>query len=253
VSRTSRRAVAVIGVLAIAPVVSGCGAGMHPQTTLSSQLVEGVNASAGEVDLRNLFVLGPLPGQRLTAHGDAPVYMAIVNSGSSPDRLVAVDAPGLAGAAQIANGAINLPPTTLVTTNQPVTRTPTPTPSSPSATASPIPAPTAAKKPTPASSQKPTLASSKKRTPAPAAGTTITEPSTLILRDLARDLTGGETVRLVFHFERAGTLSVNVPVEPMQGYYTTYSPVPTVTPTPTPPPTPAKAHRSGKPKATPTT
>jgi copper(I)-binding protein len=238
VSRISRRAVAITGVLAIAPVVSACGAGMHPQTALPSQLTEGVNASAGEVDLRNLFVLGPQSGQRLTAHGDAPVYMAIVNTGSAPDRLVAVDAPGLAGAAQIAKGAIDLPPTTLVTTNQPVTSTPTPEPSNPPATGSPIPAPASPKSPSPS-----------QRTPAPSTpqAPTITEPSTLILRDLARDLSGGETVRLVFHFERAGTLSVNVPVETMQGYYTTYSPAPTMTPTPTP----TRTHRRGKAKATP--
>jgi copper(I)-binding protein len=230
VSRISRRVVAVAGVLAAAPVLSACGAGMHPQTALPSQLTEGVNIEAGDVYVRNLFVLGPQPGQRLTAHGDAPVYMAIVNTGQTPDRLVGVDAPGLAGTAQIANGSINLPPTTLVTTNRPVTSTQTPQPGTPPATGSPIPA-------------SPTPKAPKKRTPSPppVAGVPMTEPSTLILRDLARDLTGSENVRLVFHFQRAGTLSVNVPVEPMQGYYTTYSPVPTFTPTPTP--TPTRAHR----------
>jgi copper(I)-binding protein len=232
VSRISRRAVAVAGVLAAAPVLSACGAGMHPQTALPSQLTEGVNVEAGDVYVRNLFVLGPQPGQRLAAHGDAPVYMAIVNTGQTPDRLVGVDAPGLAGTAQIAGGSISLPPTTLVTTNQPVTSTQTPQPGTPSATGSPIPA-----SPTPKTPRR-------KRT-TPLAGVPVTEPSTLILRDLARDLAGAESVRLVFHFQRAGTLSVNVPVEPMQGYYTTYSPVPTFTP---PTPTPTPTHRRPKPK-----
>jgi copper(I)-binding protein len=229
VSRISRRAVAITGVLAIAPLVAACGAGMHPQTALPSQLTEGVNAEAGEVNVRNLFVLGPQPGQRLLAHGDAPVYMAIVNTGSTPDRLVAVDAPGLAGAAQLATGAINLPPTALVTTNQPVTSTVTPKPS-PSATGSPIPSP----------------GSTRKRAPAPRTpqSVQITEPSTLMLKDLSKDLSGGENVRLVFHFERAGTLSVNVPVQTMQGSYTTYSPAPTTTPTPTPTPTPTKRRKA---------
>lgn len=234
-SRISRRAVTVAGVLAAAPVLSACGAGMHPQTALPSQLTEGVNVEAGDVYVRDLFVLGPQPGQRLTAHGDAPVYMAIVNTGQTPDRLVGVDAPGLAGAAQIANGSINLPPTTLVSTNQPVTGTAAPRPGSPPATGSPIPASPSPKAP-------------KRRTPSspPLGGVPVTEPSTLILKDLARDLTGAENVRLVLHFQRAGTLSVNVPVEPMQGYYTTYSPVPTFTPTPTV--TPAKAPARPKPK-----
>jgi copper(I)-binding protein len=228
VSRISRRAVATItGVLAIAPVVSACGAGMHPETALPSQLTEGVNASVKDVDLRNLFVLGPEPGRRLAAHGDAPVYMVIVNTGQISDRLVAVDAPGLAGAAQIADGPLNLPPTTPVTMNRPVTRTVTPQPSNPSATGSPIPASPSPKNPSPKNTP------SRKPAP-PVAGVPITEPSTLMLRDLARDLTGGESVRLVFHFERSGTLSVNVPVQPMHGEYTTYSPAPTATPTPTP-------------------
>lgn len=236
-SRISRRAVAVAGVLAVAPVVSACGAGKHPQTALPTQLTEGVNVKAGTVYVRNLFVLGPPPGQRLAAGGDAPVYAAIVNTGQTPDRLTEVDAPNLAAPVKV---SINLPPTTLVTTNQAVTTTPTPQPGGPSATGSPIPAspsPTpSAKKP---SAKKPSAKTSsakppRKRTPSPPpiAGVPVTEPSTLVLKNLSRALAGADSVRLVFTFERAGTLSVDVPVESMQGYYTTYSPAPTPTPTP---------------------
>lgn len=241
-SRTSLLAVAV---LAAVPALSACGAGMHPQTALPTQLTEGVNVSIGKVDVRNLFVLGPLPGQRLTAHSDAPVYTAIVNTGPTPDRLLAVDAPGLAGATQIAGRAIALPPATLVTTNRPVAGTPAPQPrpsaingprnpssGSPSPTRSSAPGgpPSPKKSSTPSGPPRPTRSSTLSATPLPSRSASsapaVTEPSTLILKNLVRDLSGGETVRLVFHFQRAGTLTADVPVEPMQGYYTTYSPAP---------------------------
>ena len=256
-SRYRRRAVAIaVGAIAVAPMVSACAAGRNPQTALPTQLVEGVNASRGDLAIRNVFVLGPEPGQRLPAGGAAPVYAWIVARGTVPDRLVAVDAPGVAQTAEIAGGGLTLPPNTLVPTN--LAASPRPAPAQPTPNVTPSARPTAgpAKPNKPAKTSKPnkparttrkakkapggaatasvsvTAAPATPPTGAPGATATGTpvqpadQGSAIVLKDLVRALSGGETLRLTFHFQRAGAITLNVPVEPRQGYYATYAPAP---------------------------
>jgi copper(I)-binding protein len=255
VSRNSRRAaaIAVAGVFAVAPLVSACAAGQHPQSALPTQLTEGVNASAHQVDIRNTFILGPQPGQRLTPGSSAPIYAWFVNNGASPDRLVAVEAPGVAKSVEIAGGALDLPPGKLVNIVE-----------SPGASQSPTPQ-TPPTSPTPSVSQsrtaKPGGTPSTQRTPgtpgAPgtAASSTPAAPaapsSKLILKDLVKTYSGGETVRLTLHFQQAGTISLNVPIVPRNGYYATYAPAPAVpTPSATPLPATTQPKTSTPPKTT---
>lgn len=87
--RYSRRTavLAVAAAVASAPVISACGAGREPQTALPTQLTEGVNASVPvgdatpQVDIRNMFVLGPLPDQTIPAGGQSrvPLYGVLIN------------------------------------------------------------------------------------------------------------------------------------------------------------------------------
>jgi copper(I)-binding protein len=200
VSRNRRRAIAiaVAGVFAVAPMVSACAAGQHPQSALPSQLAEGVNASAHLVDIRNAFLLGPAPGERLSQGGSMPLYAWFVNRTATPDRLVAVEAPGIAGSVEIAGGAVTLPPGGLVATKQ------TAAPAAVAPVAPPVAPP---KTPTPAAS--------------PAAPS-----SAVILRNLARPFDGGEDVHLTLHFQQAGVITLDVPVVTQDGYYATYSPAP---------------------------
>jgi copper(I)-binding protein len=103
-------AVGIAGALAIVPAVSACGAGNDPQTARPTQLTEGVNVTTENgVAVRNLFVLGPVPGQQLSSA--ATVYGAVVNDSKDgqADRLVGISAPGVAQAAQIQGGGIDLP------------------------------------------------------------------------------------------------------------------------------------------------
>ena len=82
-SRNSRRAaVAAVGVLAAAPLATSCAAGRSPQTALPTQLVEGVNASVHQIDIRDTFLLGADAGAKLQAGGSAPLYAWFVNDGS---------------------------------------------------------------------------------------------------------------------------------------------------------------------------
>jgi hypothetical protein len=64
----------------------------------------------------------------------------------------------------------------------------------------------------------------------------------VILKGLTKGYSGGETVRLTLHFQQAGTISLNIPVVPRSGYYSTYSPAPAApTPSATPPLVPPTA------------
>ena len=263
-SRNNRRAaaIAVAGVFAVAPLVSACAAGQHPQSALPTQLNEGVNASAQLVDIRNAFVLGPAAGQKLAAGDSAPLYAWFVNNAASADRLVAVEASGVATSVEIAGGALDLPPSRLITTVQP----PAP-PQSPSTTPSLAPSPTVTKTKTRAVKPRRTAGAgqSPKVTGTPTPGVSgsstpaVTPPvapppspstsSKVILRGLTKAYSGGETVRLTLRFQQAGTISLNIPVVPRNGYNTTYSPAPAApTPSATPPLTPPAAATADKSK-----
>ena len=54
----------------------------------------------------------------------------------------------------------------------------------------------------------------------------------VVLSGLANPLQGGETVTIEFNFAKAGTISIDVPVEPQSFEFATYSPPPTPSPSP---------------------
>jgi hypothetical protein len=54
------------------------------------------------------------------------------------------------------------------------------------------------------------------------------------LQGLTTQLVGGESIKVVLQFERAGTLEATVPVVPWTGSYGTYAPAPTATPSASP-------------------
>ncbi|GAA4634345.1 hypothetical protein GCM10023196_075500 [Actinoallomurus vinaceus] len=241
-SRNRRRtvAMAIAGAIAVAPAVSACAAGQHPQSVLPTRLTEGVNASVGRVDVRNAFVLGPEPGQRLPAGASAPFYAWIVVKGTSADKLVGAEASGTAQSVEVANGGLTLPPNQLISTNPQATGEQPPGAPAPavSPSGSPSGTPTKGAKKAPSkpgtTPGAPTVGSPSGAPPAgsPAAGSPATggtaaaaTPS-VVLKGLAKELTGGESIRLTLHFQQAGALTLDVPVVPRAGYYATYPPAP---------------------------
>ncbi|GAB3987814.1 hypothetical protein GCM10029978_108080 [Actinoallomurus acanthiterrae] len=246
-SRNRRRAVAmaIAGALAVAPMVSACAAGQHPQSVLPTRLTEGVNASVGRVDVRNAFVLGPEPGQRLPVGASAPFYAWIVVKGTSADKLVGVEAAGSAQSVEIASGGLDLPPNQLISTNPQATGEQPPGASTPGVSPSGVPSGTPTKGAKKAPAKPGTTPTGTPTAGAPATGVTPKTPSTggapaeatpgVVLRGLAREFTGGESIRLTLHFQQAGALTIDVPVVPRAGYYATYPPAPS---TPSAPPTP---------------
>ncbi|BBG05144.1 MULTISPECIES: copper chaperone PCu(A)C [Pseudonocardia] len=88
-------AVALTGLL-----LSGCGAGQLSQTAQQVAATNGVNASVGSVDLRDVQIAypeSPASEAALYARGtSAPLRATLVNSGSVADRLVSVSSPAAA-------------------------------------------------------------------------------------------------------------------------------------------------------------
>jgi copper(I)-binding protein len=67
--------------------------------------------------------------------------------------------------------------------------------------------------------------------PVNAAPVNLTGPSPqVVLENLTKPLTGGSTIPVTFDFQHAGTVTLQVPVEPQSFYWATYSP-PAATPT----------------------
>ena len=94
--------------------LSGCGTVGHDDIPV--QIADGAYGQAGGIRLRNVFVLGPAPGQTIPRGGPVAVFAGIVNNGAAPDRLTRVAAPGFAQKADIAGGGLDVPVHELVGT-----------------------------------------------------------------------------------------------------------------------------------------
>ncbi len=78
-----------VAVLAAASL-SGCGAGLRPQTYQSRTSPESSNLQLGSLALRNVSVLPPDDGERYAVGDDAEVVLIITNFSPDADRLVSV-------------------------------------------------------------------------------------------------------------------------------------------------------------------
>ncbi|WP_165959159.1 hypothetical protein [Actinomadura sp. KC345] len=244
--RNSRRmvALAVAGAVAIAPVITGCGAGVEAQSAAPTQLTEGANASVpkegpAQILLRNMFLLGPKPGEAVSPGMSLALYGTMISQDKA-DRLISVSSP-LFATGQISGGGIALP-------------TPAPDGSGGVAKllgdASPSPAPaTPGQTGRPGAEQSPTgRPEAGATTPAP--GGTATAPTAsptggptgentedpqtsppatqgegrpqVVLNGLNKALVAGAAVPVRLQFEKAGAVEVQVPLIPQQGEYNTY-------------------------------
>ncbi|MBW3640098.1 MAG: copper chaperone PCu(A)C [Actinobacteria bacterium] len=78
-----------VAVLATASL-SGCGAGLRPQTYESRTSPESSNLDLGPLSLRNVSVLPPEDGETYEVGDDAEVVLTVTNSSPEADRLVSV-------------------------------------------------------------------------------------------------------------------------------------------------------------------
>ena len=173
---------ATVGVLLFTPLaLTACSAGQVNQTSTQLRDKVGPMAQVGALDLREIQLAYPTAGS-YAAGDDAELTMGIVNNGSEDDALTGIEGTGFSRV-RVTGSA--------------------------SGTAAPA-------SPTGATSSAPATASG-----ARALDITVPADSTVFLGQnaptvtlvgLAQDLTPAQTIELTFTFERAGEVTVAVPV-----------------------------------------
>jgi hypothetical protein len=111
-SRRSRagglpRRLLIVAAVALIPAVAGCEAGNNAPTLAWHQPTVGTGAVVHDMAIRNVFVLGGHGNSALPAGSSAGLFLALVNSGT-PDRMVSIQAPGLATAVTLRGGSVRI-------------------------------------------------------------------------------------------------------------------------------------------------
>jgi copper(I)-binding protein len=215
VTRTPRirSTAAVAGAVIGAVVLAGCSAGQITQTSSQVTAVDGANANAGTIAVRNAHFALPEDVKTAVAYprgSSAPLQLVIINTGGATDELVSVTSP-IAGTGEV-TGKRDVPGgRTLLVEGEPQA----------AAAATPTAAagatPSAAAGATPSATAGPPSA-----TPAPttAAATPSAEPlspdaagtAQIVLTGLRDDIRSGITYEVVLNFRNAGPLRLAVPV-----------------------------------------
>lgn len=242
-SVSSPRVVLAVGAVAGALALAGCGAGQITQTSSQVSGVGGASANIGQIAIREAAFAFTGNGKSAVIYpqgGTAPLTMTVVNFGSQDDKLTGASSPAAAsvtisGDATIASGRLLLvngepagapsAPGSAQATPAPGTARATPAPSTTQAagaatataapggatatvapggaTATPAPGATAA-------AAAPTSGAGVAPTTGPlAAGTTTAQ---VVLTGLKQNLAVGPTYPVVLTFQRAGEVTVQVPV-----------------------------------------
>jgi copper(I)-binding protein len=118
----SPRRLLIVAAAALIPVLAGCEAGNGAPTLNWHYPTVGAGTLVHGIAIRNVFVLGAPDSEALPAGRSASLFLALVNTGTSPDRLLSISAPGTATAVTIPGGSIPLAPNhaVLLTGPQPV-------------------------------------------------------------------------------------------------------------------------------------
>ena len=238
--RNSRRMVtlAVAGAVAIAPVITGCGAGATPQSAYPTQLTDGVNVSVPknrpadqQVALRNMFLLAPPPGQPITLGMPMPLYGVLINQvGGQQDRLVSVTSTAFSGKATLPSGGLVLPGAAPDGKGTPVmllSSAPT-TPSPATQQGQPHgqkPGQQQGQQPTGAQTGSPSgrpTGTATAPTTAPTTAVPSGEQPLVVLPGLKQEVLPGGTVPVQMQFEKAGSVTFEVPFVTQQDEYATF-------------------------------
>jgi copper(I)-binding protein len=97
----------ILAAAALIPALAGCEAGNNAPTLDWHQPTEGAGTVVHDISISNVFVLGGPDSAKVPAGQSAGLFFAVVNTGN-PDRLLSVQAPGIAKAVTIAGGSIRL-------------------------------------------------------------------------------------------------------------------------------------------------
>jgi copper(I)-binding protein len=205
---------------AVALGIAGCSAGQATQTDSVQPAVNGNQANVGDVALRDVLVAYPESGT-YRAGEDAPLTLAIVNTGGADDELTSVSSPAAERVQMLGRGALPArsglqvivpEESTETETSEPsVTSTPSSEPSEPSGTSDAAPAPSSDGSPSSSGEAILEPGASYTATPTEVAPEDVGTMS-IVLTGLTKDLAMGKNVPVTFVFAKAGEITVNVPI-----------------------------------------
>ncbi|WP_090069982.1 hypothetical protein [Lentzea flaviverrucosa] len=234
-------------------VAVGCSAGQVTQTDTQVAAVDGASGNAGPIAVRNAMLAFPADGNRYKDGEDAPLTFVIANTGSTPDKLLSIKTDASEAEAEIV-GSKDLPAQYALRAEYDASKAPTKTstPSSSAASSSSVvptsgvpssnagtpssnagtpssnsgtpssgtPSSGASSTGTPSSGAPSSGASSTGRPSNSSAAPTAVDPDLEVLqirctlKKLNREVVAAQTIKITFLFEKAGSLTLEVPVAP---------------------------------------
>lgn len=235
---TAPRRLAVVAALAtgLGLAAAGCSAGQITQTDRQVAAVNGANGQVGDVAVRDAQFLFPVAHGSYEQGDDVPVVVVIANNGTEADKLLGVTSEASAPAE--ISGDTRLEPASVIVSGADQDDAGSHSTATSSAKASSSAAhepsgshsPTVTTTTTPSGSVAPTTTTTGSATPTSGSGTSISAPPTtgtklpssaeptepgsvkIVLKGLKKPLRPGETVRVTFLFEKAGELTLDLPI-----------------------------------------
>ncbi|MFE2753797.1 hypothetical protein ACFXGA_17560 [Actinosynnema sp. NPDC059335] len=235
---TAPRRLAVVAALAtgLGLAAAGCSAGQVTQTDTQVAAVNGASGQVGDIAVRDAQFLFPVAHGSYEQGDSAPIVVVIANNGADVDTLVGVTSEASAPAE--ITGDTRLEPGSSVvsgadqddagshqtTTSRPTsssspsdshsTATTTTTPSGSAATTTTTTGSSASGSTTPTSGDNTSISNPPTtRTKLPSS-VDPTEPGVvkIVLKGLTKPLRPGETIRVTFLFEKAGEVTLQLPI-----------------------------------------
>ena len=114
--RGASRRLALVAAAALIPVMAGCEASNNAPTLSFHPPTDSASTNAGDLAIRNVFVLGAPLGRTLAPGQSASLFLAVVNTLGGKgkwDKLLSVSAPGTAA-------SVTLPANTTVVFGHPL-------------------------------------------------------------------------------------------------------------------------------------
>lgn len=198
--RSTARATAFLGAAVLATALTGCGAGQISQTANQSSAINGGSANLGKLALRNVHLVGSPDPVKQRAGQKAELVLVITNeSADVDDKLTAITSPDDIGKVTL-SGDTEIPATGRLFVGaaegqEPAAETNAPEVATETETAVPVAPETRAPEAKAQASSDPAIKHGKAQL------------------QLTKDLADGLTYRFTFTFEKAGEVTVTVPID----------------------------------------
>lgn len=245
-SGVSRRLIVTAALAAgLGLVAVGCSAGQVTQTDTQVAAVDGASGNAGPIAVRNVMLAFPPDSNRYHEGDDVPMTFVIANTGETPDKLLSIKSDAAEGEAEVVGGK-DIPSRYALQAEYDASKAPTKTsaPSSSAHASSSSHAPSSTSGAPSSTSGAPSSTSGAPTSTSGAPSSTSGAPSSTgrpsgssvaptsssaaipadlevlkvrcTLKKVNRDIVAAQTVKITFLFEKAGSVTLEVPIAPSE-------------------------------------